>query len=410
MNLPSPVSLPSSNPSAGWLNGEASRLLGGAEAARAEQGGFWWLDADGQPDRSRPRFLWVTTRMTHCFSIGALLGHQGAGDLADHGVAGLLGAYRDSDHGGWFEGLDDQGPIAGPKGAYGHAFVLLAGASATVAERPRGRELLEAGIDVVNRYFWDDEAGAMIDEWDRAWTTCDPYRGANANMHTLEAFLAVADATGDSLWRRRALRIADRMVNREARSRAWRLAEHFDSAWNALPEYNVDQPAHPFRPYGVTPGHGLEWARLLLHLEAALPEPPDWLREGAINLFDRAVADGWYEDTGGIAYTTDWDGRPVVQQRFHWVICEGIGAAAALYRATGDTRYATWYERMWQYARRSYLTGQPGWLHEVDGAGLASFVTWSGRPDVYHAFQATLIPQLPLVPALTLAVREAMAG
>ena len=33
-------------------------------------------------------------------------------------------------------------------------------------------------------------------------------------------------------------------------------------ASHSLLDYNRDQPAHPFRPYGVTPGHGLEWSRL----------------------------------------------------------------------------------------------------------------------------------------------------
>ena len=35
-----------------------------------------------------------------------------------------------------------------------------------------------------------------------------------------------------------------------------------------------------FQPYGAT-GHGLEWSRLLLHLEASLADPPDWLLPAA---------------------------------------------------------------------------------------------------------------------------------
>jgi len=31
--------------------------------------------------------------------------------------------------------------------------------------------------------------------------------------------------------------------------------------------------------------------------------------------------------------------------------------------------------------------------------------TWQGRPDVYHALQATLIPGLPLRPSLAGALR-----
>jgi mannose/cellobiose epimerase-like protein (N-acyl-D-glucosamine 2-epimerase family) len=48
-------------------------------------------------------------------------------------------------------------------------------------------------------------------------------------------------------------------------------------------EYNRDEPAHPFRPYGATVGHWLEWARLALHLRAALGSAaPQWLLDDAV--------------------------------------------------------------------------------------------------------------------------------
>ena len=72
---------------------------------------------------------------------------------------------------------------------------------------------------------------------------------------------------------------------------------------------NRDRPDDQFQPYGATVGHGLEWSRLLLHLEASLADPPDWLLPAAEALFDRAVADGWAVDgADGFVYTTDWDG------------------------------------------------------------------------------------------------------
>ncbi len=35
-------------------------------------------------------------------------------------------------------------------------------------------------------------------------------------------------------------------------------------------------------------------------------------------------------------------------------------------------------------------------------------MTWNGKPDTYHAFQATLIPRLPLTPALAPALRDGL--
>ncbi len=394
-------------PTREWLLTEAVRLLDGAAASRRDDGGFGWLDSEGRlaPQHGRP--LWITTRMTHCFALGRLLGRAGDAALVDHGVSALRGLYQDTAHGGWFTDPDDGSPaeVNAPKGAYGHAFVVLAGASATAAGRPGGRELLAAALAVQEKFFWDDEAGAVREEWDRTFTECDPYRGANANMHTVEAYLAASDATGDRLWRDRALRIATRVIGVGARGHDWRVPEHFGADWSEQPDYNRDAPAHPFRPYGATPGHGLEWARLLLHLEASLVADGlfdaaghGWLREAAVGLFDRALADGWDREHGGICYTTDWDGAPVVEQHFHWVTCEGIATAALLYRVTGEERFAEWYRRMWEYAQAHFLDGRPGWQMEVNPDGSPSAVTWDGRPDTYHALQLCLIPLLPLTP------------
>jgi sulfoquinovose isomerase len=413
-------------PQIDWLTGETHRLLDQAAASVITGGGFGWLDDAGEPDLARGVQLWINCRMTHIFCLGTLIGRAGDGRLADHGVAALSGFLRDAEQDGWWAQVDavDHAPSTTDKTAYEHAFVLLAASSAVVAGRPGANELLTAAAAVVDRHFWDNEAGASVEQWNRAWTTLDGYRGANANMHSIEAYLAVSDATGDPKWRHRALRIADRLVNREARAHDWRLPEHFDARWQLDPEYNRDQPDHPFRPYGVTPGHGLEWARLMLHLDAALraeryeagvrdggdgrdvsDEDVDWLVPAAIALFDRAVLDGWYAEVGGFAYTTDWDGTPVVERRFHWVVAEAIGAAAALERATGDSRFADWYAVFWEYARHVLIEpAGTGWLHEVDEEGNPVGVTWPGRADWYHAVQATLIPRLPLTPSLATAL------
>ena len=405
-------------PDPAWLRGEAYRLLDGARAARVAEGGFAWLDADGRPERRRPPELWITTRMTHCFALGTLLGRDGDAALADHGIAALTGPFADGDHGGWYPALpaaepsaEAPGPPAGRKEAYGHAFVLLAAAGATVAGRPGARDLLDRATAVVLERFWDERDGALAESFAPGWTGPEPYRGANANMHAVEAFLAVADATGDPAWLDRALRIAARLVDGEARRHGWRLPEHFTAGWTALPDYNADAPAHPFRPFGVTPGHGLEWARLVLTLAAALdvagrPVPP-WAGEAATGLYDRAVTDGWDGEHGGFAYTTDWSGVPVVRARFHWVSCEAIAAAHALHAATGDPRYAADLARFWAHARATFLDGRPGWRHEADALGRPSEVTWQGRPDVYHALQACLIRLLP--PAASFAAAAARA-
>jgi mannose/cellobiose epimerase-like protein (N-acyl-D-glucosamine 2-epimerase family) len=253
----------------------------------------------------------------------------------------------------------------------------------------------------------------VVEQWDEGFEVLDGYRGVNANMHTVEAFLAAAAATGDQGLLDRALRILTRVVHELGPAHSWRLPEHFDAQWVPRLDYNVDTPAHPFRPFGATIGHWLEWARLALHLRAALGDgAPAWLLDDAVSLFDASVREGWAVDgADGFVYTVDWDGKPVVRERMHWVAAEATATAAALFAATGDPAYRTWYTTWWDHVAEVFVDpGLGSWRHELDSGNRPSGLVWNGKPDTYHAFQATLIPRLPLAPYLPAALRDGLLG
>ena len=96
----------------------------------------------------------------------------------------------------------------------------------------------------------------------------EDYRGLNANMHSVEAFLAVYDTLGDKKYLDRAGRIIAHVID-WASANNWRIPEHFTKDWKPDLEFNSDKPDDPFKPYGATPGHGIEWARLILQWSAA---------------------------------------------------------------------------------------------------------------------------------------------
>ncbi|MFC5288074.1 AGE family epimerase/isomerase [Actinokineospora guangxiensis] len=387
-----------------WL-ADQRRSLASFAAGSPAPGGFAWLDPAGTPDPARPVATWITCRMTHVFALADGLGEHPGADLVDHGVAALRsGPLHDAEHGGWFTDTGD--PV---KDGYAHAFVVLAGAGAAAAGRPGGEALLAEALEVIDTRFWDEDAGLARESWDPAWTSTEDYRGANSNMHLVEAYLAAGDVTGDRVLHQRALRVAERIVHEFAAARDWRLPEHFTSAWAVDPEYNRDSPEHPFRPYGGTVGHWLEWARLLLHLEAALgADAPAWLLGDARALFDSAVTRGWSADGHpGFVYTLDWQDRPVVAARMHWVVCEAVLAAWALHARTGEAAYGDWYARFWEFADARHIDHDlGGWRHELTPDGRPAGGTWPGKPDTYHAYQAALFPVLGLAPAPAVAVRQ----
>ena len=391
-----------------WLDIECHRLLDFGRRFPHPSGGAAWLDDAGAPDLNRPVHTYVTARMAHVYSVAHLLGYAGGAALADQALSGLLGPLRDRTHGGWFTQVAGNAPVPDIKSCYDHAFVVLAASSATVAGRPGAAELLAEALTILNDRFWDPDEGMYADHWDLTWTNLSTYRGINPNMHAVEALLAATDATGETRWRQRALGIAERVVE-FARDRQWRIPEHFDPAWRPLLEHNRERPDDPFQPYGATVGHGLEWARLMLHLHAGLgDDAPQWLVEGATELFDRAVTDGWAVDGApGFVYTTDWAGQPVVRQRMHWVLAEAVSAASALHQHTGDPRYLEQSDTWWDYARRYLVDNELGsWHHELDPENRPAATVWPGKPDLYHAVQATLIPRFPLAPGLAVAARD----
>jgi mannose/cellobiose epimerase-like protein (N-acyl-D-glucosamine 2-epimerase family) len=346
--------------------------------------------------------------MTHVFGLAMLLRQPGAERFASAGLAALRGPLRDAEHGGWFASVGaapGQHPTDTAKQMYGHAFVVLAGATAATAGLPGGRELLGEALGVVERHFWDEETGACRESFDAEWQRSEAYRGANSNMHAVEAFLAATDAGADPVWAQRALLIAERLIDQEAAAHRWRLPEHYDEHWLVDLEYAADSPADPFRPYGVTVGHLLEWSRLLVHLEAALESPPSWLVADARGLIDTALDIGWRADGHpGLVYTLDQQDRPVVAQRMHWVAAEAVLAADVMARRTGEPTYAATARELWQDVERFVDLEHGSWQHELSPDGTRGSTVWDGKPDVYHAFQAVLLPDLPLAPSVAGAV------
>lgn len=444
-----------------WLKELREELFEFGKDFPSPGGGAYYLGDDGTPWKDRPRETWITSRMAHVYSIGAILYGDSAkawdvehgseklkydtyGRLADRALSGLRGELHDIKHGGWYAGLASDGSILETKQCYAHAFVILAAASGFLAGRDGAEELLSDALSVYDKYFWDEETGLSVDTWNTEFTGLSEYRGLNANMHSVEAFLAVYDALGDTKYLDRAGRIIDHVAS-WAEENAWRIPEHFKSDWTPDLSCNEDKPDDPFKPYGATPGHGIEWARLITQWAAAMfnkdrsssvieKESFDvWnvdkgrsehdrggtseaLIKGdreclhgdnipydikyrpyimvAENLYKRAVDDAWNCDGArGIVYTTDWNGKPVVHDRMHWTLAEAINTSAVLYRVTGDERYASDYAEFIRYLDEVVHDKINGsWFHQLDRNNKVIGTVWPGKSDIYHALQATLIP------------------
>lgn len=380
-----------------FLEDNAKALLQFGRRFPSPGGGSYYLGDDGTPWTDRPRETWITCRMAHVYSIGSMMGIEGCRELASAAIKGLNGELKDTVNGGWFAGLTKDNEPLPSKQCYAHAFVILAASSAALAGITGAEELLKSAVKIYDEKFWNEEEGLSCDTWNTEFTVLDDYRGINANMHTVEAFLALSDATGYEGYRIRAGRIIDRVIGWASQNN-YRIPEHFTKDWQPDLEKNKEKPDDPFKPYGATPGHGIEWARLIAQYAVSsfglVSSNVAPYITAACKLYDRAIEDAWNADGApGIVYTTDWNGKPVVRDRMHWTLAEAVNTSAVLYKITNNEKYASDYAKFMEYLDTTVLDHETGsWFHQLDENNKLKGTVWPGKSDIYHAFQAMLIP------------------
>ncbi len=358
-------------------------------AALNATGGFDALDHAGQPIADQPQELHSTTRMVHSYALAHAWGATDCGPILDAGMTALWTRHKDHTHGGYGWSITPSGFADSTKLAYGHVFVLLAAASALCVGHDAAPRLL-ADIDtIIDRYFWDEENGRLREEFHADWQGFSTYRGMNANMHGTEAFLAAYEATGQAKYLERAGRILSFFTGDMAVQNHNRIPEHYTADWQVDPSY---QGNPMFRPAGTTPGHALEFARLLIqHWDLSGRTDPNALPR-ARALVETALSDAWLPE-GGLAYTVDMNGFVLVRNRYWWPVTEALGALAALMKVDPQPSDTDWYLRLWNFAQSHFIDHtHGGWFPEIGPDGSPEQQQFNGKPDIYHSLQATLFP------------------
>lgn len=380
-------------PHRNWLKADAERQLSFFRNSFDAAGGFHQLDRAGMPMPEMAQELFATTRMVHSFAVAKMFGIGNCDAMIDHGMRYLRDHHRDPIYGGYVWSLK-QGVIEDDrKLAYGHAFVLLAAASAKQAGHPDADALLRDISQVLQDRFWQDGPGLFCDEANRDWSPFSAYRGYNANMHATEALLAAFEATGDDAFLVKAGRILEFFVFGVAAQNEYRIPEHYSADWAIDASYAGDPM---FRPAGTTPGHSFELARLLLQHWDLTGRQDERSPLAARKLVDRAAADAWDGENGGFIYTLKLDGSPDNTSRYWWPVTEAIGAYAALIKLERNPSDEIWYRRIWDFADTHFIDHtHGGWHPEIDAQGRHSDSQFKGKPDIYHALQATLFPLSP---------------
>lgn len=308
-------------------------------------------------------------------------------EWARHGLAFLEQQHRQREgHFAWE--LRNGAVCDGRAMAYGHAFVMLAAASAARAGIEDAEPLIDEVWEFLEMHYWDEGGGAYADERDPSLKILSAYRGQNANMHLCEALLEAWKATAAKHYLDRAEMLARKFAVTLADINGGLIWEHYDTDWRPDFDYHREKPDDRFKPWGFQPGHQVEWAKLLLQLNDQ--RPSSWLTERAALLFGAAMEKGWDRDFGGLVYGFAPDGSFCNADKYFWVQAEAIAAAWRLHRLTGEARYLNDYDRLWNWSWRHLIDHEHGaWfrIRRRDGSKIDDLKSPPGKTD-YHTLGA----------------------
>lgn len=343
-------------PSQAWLRetlipGWIGRAIRPGHAGFVEQ----FDPADPMRDPGAVRTTLVTARLTYVFSHAHLLDPQGdALAAAHHGFAFLRDACREGRSGRFLHAVSEDGTAVDARtDLYDLAFVLFAMAWYYRATRD------EAAIAVANDVigFIESEMthphGGFVED-----TLSTLPRRQNPHMHLLEAFHALAEATGEKRW----LDHASAMV-RLARERM------VDAATGTLGEYFTDdwRPALGAAGTVCEPGHHFEWTWLLLHHWRLTGDTQ--ARDLAERLYGFAIRYGLDDgEVGPLAAfdVVDRSGNVTASTKLLWPQTEALKAFLARIEFLGDADAAQRLDRHLASLFRWFVAPETGlWFNQL---------------------------------------------
>ena len=372
-----------------------------------------WLDDAGRPELDLPVELWITCRMTHVFALGHLLGRPGCGALVDHGLAGADGAVP----GRRSRRLVRRGrpPTARPAARRAPTRTRSWCWRRRAPPAPAGPappSCWTRRSTCCSTRFWDDEHGMVVEEWDESFDRARRLpRRQRQHAHGRGA------ARGGGRHRRpglldRALRVVEPCRARPRAAPPMAASGALRRAWQPLLDYNGDQPRASLPPLrrhdrplaGVGPAGAAPAGR-------ARCLGPGLAARGRGGSLRRRRCARAGRSTARTASSTPSTGRA---GRSSASGCTGSPPRRPRPPRRCTRRPAT---------RRTRSGTRPGGTTSPRCSSTESRVrgttsstrgtdpaAWSGRgkPDTYHALQATLIPRLPLTPALAAALRDGL--
>jgi cellobiose epimerase len=247
---------------------------------------------------------------------------------AEQGYRFLLAHFLDPENGGYYWTTDLTGkPLNQRKIVYGESFVIYAfveyyRASRDAAALQHARDLYQ----VLQRRAHDREHGGWIEHFERDWTPMlkpspeaivevGGMKSANTHLHLMEALTELYDATHDPEVRKSLEEAVKINATYFYPLKAGQSCFHRHLDW---------KPATEPSSAGLSYGHNVEFAWLLIRAQKVLGEQPSWDHFNAH--IEHALKYGYDHRRGGL-YSRGLDDQPATDTaKVWWVQAEMLAA------------------------------------------------------------------------------------
>ncbi len=365
-------------------------------------GGGYALNDDAVRGRAKPLEKQIVTqaRMVWGFSLAF---RKGLSDpmhdyrkAAGHGVEFLRTRMRDPEHGGYYFAVTPDGSTAtNPrKLLYGQAFVIHG--LIEYYRATRDRTVLKEAMELF-RWVQDKAHDAKNRGWnehfERDWMPvraddANPivelagHKSANTHLHLMEAFTELYAETHDGAVRTALLETID--LNRV----------HFypgDPAKSALHFHPDWQPSTDPRSAGVSYGHNVEFAWLMMRATETLSIRSDWVHFHAH--LEHALRCGTDHARGGVFHRGFGNDPAVDTDKVWWVQAEMIAALVdGLRNRPDDEAYTKALRQLLEFTTRYQTDPKTGiWMDTVaaDGTPKSTGLAHSWKAN-YHDVRALM--------------------
>jgi mannobiose 2-epimerase len=318
---------------------------------------------------SQARMIWG---FSHAHIKGLSDGKRDYLKAAEQGRRFLIDHFLDREQGGYFWSTDLAGkPKDQRKIIYGQSFVIYA---LVEYYRASGEKLaLKQAIDlqrVLGRRSHDARDGGWVEHFERDWKPIlDPatpamvevagYKSANTHLHLMEAFTELYEVTHDD-------NVKESLEEALKFNRTHFYPENpGKSAFHRLLNWRpVDAPSSA----GLSYGHNVEFAWLMIRAQQVLGQPPAW--DHFYAHLDHALKYGYDHERGGL-YSRGADDLPATDlDKIWWVQAEMLAALTDALKHKENPAYATALDKLLQFITAYQANPADGiWLDTVTTEG-----------------------------------------